>query len=143
MTAAGMTVPEMEADDDDGDDEMRESELDVSDRGDGGVSDEEDERDRSTDEDMDDDWAPKRPTQRRGHGDGGGRQPRGRAERPNDDVFRTVAAMMNGQQAARYGLDLDSAAALTDYGELKGGQKPTMGRMMAESEALPATGALY
>jgi len=50
--------------------------------------------------------------------------------------------MMNGQQAARYGLDLDSAAALADYGELKGGQKPTMGMMMAAREALPGTGAL-
>ena len=54
----------------------------------------------------------------------------------------TVAAMMNGQQAAKYGLDLDSAAALTDYGELKGGQQPTMGMTMAAREALPATGAL-
>ena len=50
---------------------------------------------------------------------------------------------MNGQQAAKYGLDLDSAAALNDYGELKGGQQPTMGMMtMAAREALPATGAL-
>ena len=49
---------------------------------------------------------------------------------------------MNGQQAAKYGLDLDSAAALADYGELKGGQQPTMGMAMAAREALPATGAL-
>ena len=49
---------------------------------------------------------------------------------------------MNGQQAAKYGLDLDSAAALTDHGELKGGQQPTMGMTMAAREALPATGAL-
>ena len=122
---------------------MRRSELDESEHGDGGISDDEDERDRGTDDDMDDERAPgRRPPRRREDGDGGRRRPQGRTGRANGDVFKTLAAMMNGQQAAKYGLDLDSAAALNDDGELKGGQQPAMGMAMAAREALPATGAL-
>ena len=142
LTAEGLTVPEIAGGGDESDEEMRRSEMDESDHDDGGISDDEDERDRSTDDDMDDGRAPIQPSRRRGDGDGRRRRPQGRTERTNDGVFKTVAAMMNGQQAAKYGLDLDSAAALSDYGELKGGQQPTMGMAMAAREALPATGAL-
>ena len=141
-TAAGLTVPEITGGDCESDEEMRRSELDESEHDDGGISDDDNERDRSTDGDMGGERAPRRPPRQRGDGDGGRRRPQGRTGRTNDNVFKTVAAMMNGQQAAKYGLDLDSAAALTDYGELKGGQQPTMGMPMAAREALPATGAL-
>ena len=50
---------------------------------------------------------PRRPPRGRGDDYEGGRRPRMRSAQTNDGVFRTVAAMMNGQQAAKYGLDLD------------------------------------
>ena len=137
-TAAGLTVPEIAGGDCESDEEMRRSELDESEHDDGGISDDEDERDRGTDDDMDDERAPSdhRGGVRTATEADGGRE--GRTERTNDDVFKTVAAMMNGQQAAKYGLDLDSAAALNDYGELKGGQQPTMG--MSDGGARSAAG---
>ena len=137
-----MTVPELAGGGDGSDGEMRESELDVSEHDDDGGSGDEEENDWSTDDGMGDEWSPERPPRGRWDDYEGGRRPRMQSERTNDDVFRTVAAMMNGQQAAKYGLDLNSAAALSDYGELKGGQQPTMGMTMAAREALPATGAL-
>ena len=142
LTAKGMKVPEIAGGDDDSAGEMRESELDVSDEDDVSGSGGDDEHDWSTDDGRDDERAPRRPPRGRGDDYEGGRRPRVRSAHTNDDVFRTVAAMMNGQQAAKYGLDLDSAAALSGYGELKGGQQPTMGMTMAAREALPATGAL-
>ena len=141
--AAGLKVPEITGGDEGSDEEMRVSELDESERDGDGFSDDDYDREQSTDDDdMDDEAAPRRPSHWRGR-DGGGRQrAQGRTKRTNNEVYNTVAAMMNGQQAAQYGLDLESAAALNDYGELKGGQQPTMGMTMAAREALPATGAL-
>ena len=68
-TAAGLTAPEIAGGDCESDEEMRRSELDESEHGDGGISDDEDERDRSTDDDMDDERAPGRPPRRREDGD--------------------------------------------------------------------------
>ena len=69
VTAAGLAVPEIAGGDCESDEEMRRSELDESEHGDGGISDDEDERDRSTDDDMDDERAPGRPPRRREDGD--------------------------------------------------------------------------
>ena len=139
--AAALTVPEVTGGDYESDEEMRGSEFDEDEHDDDGGSDEEYERNRR----MDDDMAvgrPPEPPWRRGGYNRDGQRPQGRTGRTNDDVFKTVVAMMNGQQAVKYGLDLTSAATLNNYGELKGGQQPTMDMAMAARKALPATGAL-
>ena len=60
----------------------------------------------------------------------------------DDKLTRTIAAVMDGQQAAKYGLDSASAADLTRFGHLQPGQQPTMGMTMAAREVLPTTGAV-